>query len=198
LRALLEAAGIFDALLVGHDAGAIIAAEEAALHPQHVRGIVVVSPRPGLPEDDVKQLGVFTPAQLALRELAQYPLIRNIITRRFRRAPKAMRERLSTDFAEVSPRAAYETALAASSFEATTRLEQSVGDDAVPILLVAGEKDKKGAAEARRLFGLARTARLATLRDCGFLPMVEYPKQFARLIGEFAKSGKAPPIPPAK
>src|SRR5262249_28661123 len=101
LHRLLENAGIFDALLVGHDAGAIVAADEAAMRPQESRALVVVSPRPGLPEDDVKQLGVFTPAQLALRELAAFPLIRNIVARRFRRAPKAIRERLSNDFAEV-------------------------------------------------------------------------------------------------
>lgn len=190
LHRLLEAADIFDAVLVGHDVGAIVAAQEAAMHPQEVRALAVVSPRPGLPEDDVKQLGLFTPAQLALRELAAFPLIRNIVARRFRRAPKALRDRLSNDFAEVSPRAAYETALAASAVEATARLERSVAESTLPTLLVCGEKDKKGTAEARRLFAKSKTARLATLRDCGFIPMVEYPRQFAKLLDEFAATAR--------
>jgi pimeloyl-ACP methyl ester carboxylesterase len=190
LHRLLEAAGIFDAVMVGHDVGAIIAAEEAAMHPQEVCALAIVTPRPGLPDDDVKQLGLFTPAQLALRELAAFPLIRDIVARRFSRAPKALRDRLSNDFAEVSPRAAYETALAASSQEAASRLERAVAESDLPTLLVCGEKDKKGAAEARRLFARSKAAKLATLRDCGFVPMVEYVKQFARLIDEFGERAR--------
>jgi pimeloyl-ACP methyl ester carboxylesterase len=186
LHRMLEAADIFDALLVGHDLGAVIAAMIAAMHPQDARALVVVSPRPGLPEDDVKNLGLFTPAQLMLRELAAYPLIRNIVTRRFFRAPRPWRERLSNDFAELSPRAAYETALAASSLEATATLERSVSASAAPALFICGEKDKKGTAEARRLFAMSKVGKLATLRGCGFLPMLEYPKQFAKLVSDFA------------
>ena len=186
LHRVLEAAGVYDAVMIGHDVGATIAAESAAMHPQDARAMAVVSPRPGLPEDDVKNLGLFTPAQLALRELAAFPLIRNIVTRRFRRAPRPWRDRLFSDFAELSPRAAYETALAASSLAAAARLERSVSEGRVPALFVCGDKDKKGTAEARRLFALSKAGRLATLRGCGFLPMLEYPKQFARLIDDFA------------
>jgi pimeloyl-ACP methyl ester carboxylesterase len=186
LHRILEATGIYDGVMIGHDIGAIVAAESAAMHPQDARALVVVSPRPGLPEDDVKNLGLFTPAQLALRELAAFPLLRNIVTRRFRRAPKPWRDRLSSDFAELSPRAAYETALAASSVEAGAKLEQSIGAGRVPALFICGDKDKKGTAEARRLFALSKAGRLATLRGCGFLPMLEYPKQFAKLIDDFA------------
>jgi len=193
LHRVLEAAGIFDAVMVGHDVGAIVAAETAAMHPQDVRARVVVSPRPGLPEDDVKNLGLFTPAQLALRELAAFPLIRDIVTRRFRRAPRPWRDRLSSDFAELSPRAAYETALAASSVEATARLERSIIESTAPTLFICGEKDKKGTAEARRLFVLSKTGRLATLRGCGFLPMLEYPNQFAKLINDFAAAATVAP-----
>ena len=54
-----------------------------------------------------------------------------------------------------------------------------------PVLFVCGEKDKKGTAEARRLFSIARAGKLATMRDCGFLPMLEYPNQFVKLIDDF-------------
>ncbi|MFY9574109.1 MAG: hypothetical protein WAV20_22135, partial [Blastocatellia bacterium] len=50
--------------------------------------------------------------------------------------------------------------------------------------------DKKGAAEARRLFSLARSGKLATLRDCGFLPMLEYRRQFVKLVEEFVSSDR--------
>ncbi|HEY9232632.1 MAG TPA: alpha/beta hydrolase [Blastocatellia bacterium] len=194
LHRILEAAQVFDAMLVGHDIGALVAAQLVAMHPQDGRALIVVSPRPGLPDDDVKNLGLFTPAQLALRELAAFPLIRNIVTRRFHRAPPPWRDRLSNDFAELSPRAAYETALAASSFDAIAQLEHAVGESAAPALFICGEKDKKGTAEARRLFALAKVGKLATLRGCGFLPMLEYPKQFAKLLDDFAAvTAVAPP-----
>jgi pimeloyl-ACP methyl ester carboxylesterase len=192
LHQLLDAANMYDAVLVGHDVGAMVVAEDAAIHPQDVRARVIVSPRPGLPEDDVKHLGVFTPAQLVLRELAAFPLIRHIVTRRFRRAPRPWRDQLFNDFAELSPRAAYETALAASSPEASARLEHLVADGASPVLFVCGEDDKKGTAEARRLFTLSKSGKLATLQGCGFLPMLEYPKQFARLIDDFAAGADVP------
>ncbi|HKS39721.1 MAG TPA: alpha/beta hydrolase [Blastocatellia bacterium] len=185
LHLLLEEAGMFDAVMIGHEAGSLIVAACADVHPQDLRSMIVVSPRAGMSQDDVKSLAVFTPASLALRELAAYPLIRNLVARRFRRAPQPFRDRLFNDFADLSPRAAYETALSASSPESAALLDREVEQTRSPLLFVCGEKDKKGTAEARRLFSIARTGKLATLRDCGFLPMLEYTNQFVKLIDDF-------------
>jgi pimeloyl-ACP methyl ester carboxylesterase len=185
LHSLLEAAGIFDATIVGHEIGSLVAAVNVKRRPQDMRSLVVVSPRRGFSPDDVKSLAVFTPASLALRELAAFPLLRNLVARRFRRAPQPYRNRLFNDFADLSPRAAYETALSASSVEGVETLDSLISHTASAGLFICGEKDKKGAAEARRLFSLARVAKLATLRDCGFLPMLEYRRQFVRLIEDF-------------
>lgn len=185
LHSVMEATGIFDATIVGHELGSLIAAANAARHPQDVRSLIVVSPRRGFSEDDVKSLALFTPASLALRELAAYPLLRNLVARRFRRAPQPYRDTLFNDFADLSPRAAYETALSASSGESATALDDAVREAAYPVLIICGEKDKKGAIEARRLFSLAGAGKLATLRDCGFLPMLEYRRQFVNLIEDY-------------
>jgi len=186
LHALLETAEIFDATIVGHEIGSLIAGVDADRHPQDLRALVVVSPRPGMSQDDVRNLAVFTPASLALRELAGYPLLRNLVARRFRRAPQPYRDRLFSDFADLSPRAAYETAVSASNGEASGILDDVISRTTSPVLFVCGEKDKKGAAEARRLFVMAREGKLATMRDCGFLPMLEYRRQFVKLIEDFA------------
>lgn len=182
LHTILNAAGVYDALIVAHDLGAMYAAGLVASHPQDVNSVVLINPRPGLANEDVKSLAVFTPASLALRELASYPLIRSLVQRRFRRAPKPYRDRLFIDFAQLSPRAAYETALAASAPESIEMVEKLISRDRIPILLVCGDKDKRGSAEARRLFKKGKKAQLATMRDCGFLPMLEYPTQVAKLI----------------
>jgi pimeloyl-ACP methyl ester carboxylesterase len=190
LHALLVDAEIFDAAIVGHDIGSLIAAVDVTRHPQDLSSLIVVSPRRGLSQDDVRNLAVFTPAALALRELAAYPLLRNLVARRFRRAPQPYRDRLFTDFADLSPRAAYETALSASTGEAVGMLGDVIGRITSPVLFVCGEKDKKGAAEARRLFLLARAGKLATMRDCGFLPMLEYRRQFVKLLEEFVTGAR--------
>jgi 3-oxoadipate enol-lactonase len=188
LHTLIEAAQVFDATIVGHELGSLIAAACAARHPQDVQSLIVVSPRQGFSEDDVKSLSVFTPASLALRELAAYPLLRNLVARRFRRAPQPYRDRLFNDFADLSPRAAYETAISASSDAAVELFVETIRRSASAVLIICGEKDKKGAAEARRLFSLAKAARLATLRDCGFLPMLEYRRQFVKLIEDYVST----------
>src|SRR5262245_48546841 len=188
LHKLLDETQIFDATMVGHEVGSLIAAVDAGEHPQDLNSLIVVSPRQGLSPDDVRNLAVFTPASLALRELAGYPLLRNLVARRFRRAPQPYRDRLFSDFAELSPRAAYETALSASGEESISALAAVIQRGASSVLLICGEKDKKGAAEARRLFSLARAAKLATMRDCGFMPMLEYRRQFVRLINEFVSA----------
>ena len=190
LHSLLETAEFYDAAIVGHEMGSLIAAVDADRHPQDISSLIVVSPRRGLSQDDVRNLALFTPASLALRELAAYPLLRNLVARRFRRAPQPYRDRLFNDFAELSPRAAYETALSASSGDAVAILDELIERSVSPILFVCGEKDKKGAAEARRLFSLAGAGKLATMRDCGFLPMLEYRRQFVKLVEDFTAANQ--------
>lgn len=191
LHSLMDATGIFDATIVGHELGSLIAAANSARHPQDTKSLIVVSPRRGFSEDDVKNLAVFTPASLALRELAVYPLLRNLVARRFRRAPQPYRDTLFSDFADLSPRAAYETALSASSDWTAMLLDDAVRDATFPVLIICGDKDKKGAAEARRLFSLAGAGKLATLSDCGFLPMLEFRRQFAKLIEDYVSIQQA-------
>jgi pimeloyl-ACP methyl ester carboxylesterase len=186
LHSLIEYTGTFDAAITGHETGMLAAAQCALAHPQDARSLALVSPRPAMAKEDVKRLALFTPASLALRELATFPLIRNIVARRFSRAPQPFRDRLFDDFADLNPRAAYETALSASAAESSEALYRLVKRATLPVMLVCGEKDKKAAAEARRLFAIAPAAKLATIRGSGSLPMLEYPRQFARLIDDFA------------
>jgi pimeloyl-ACP methyl ester carboxylesterase len=193
LHRILEAAGIFDAVMIGNGIGPLIIAACVRAHPQDMRAMVVVSPRAGLSQEDVKSLAVFTPASLALRELAAFPVIRNLVARRFRRVPRPYRDRLFNDFADLSPRAAYETALSASSAESAALLDREIRQTRSPVLFICGEKDKKGTAEARRLFSRARAGKLATMRGSGFLPMLEYPNQFVKLIDDFVAGSRHAP-----
>jgi pimeloyl-ACP methyl ester carboxylesterase len=144
-------------------------------------------------EADLRKLSVVTPASLALREIASYPVIRNLVAWRFRRAPKPFRERLFDDFAGLNPRAAYETALSVANLDPLDQLDALIAKAGLPVLAVCGEKDKKGVEQARSLFSKVKSGRLATLSDCGFLPMLEYPSQFARLVESFVSDKKRTP-----
>jgi pimeloyl-ACP methyl ester carboxylesterase len=183
LGCLLDHTGFYDATLIGHDTGSQVAALCALRHPQFARAIVVVSPRPAASGDEVGKLSVMTPTALALRELASYPLLRNLVAWRFRRAPQPFRDRLFEDFAQIDPRAAFQTALSAA---AGRSLGSIIDETELSALVLCGDRDREGGREARRIFSGGRDIKLATIKDCGFLPMLEYPRQFARLIRSFS------------
>jgi proline iminopeptidase len=188
LKLILESLGIFDATLVGHEMGALVAAVCAERHPQTANSLVLVSPRQAISDRDIKHLSVFTPAALALRELAAYPLIRNVVAWRFRSAPQPYRDLLFNEFADLDPRTAYETAVSAAGAENAVRLERLVSRSDSRLLIICGEKDRRGVTQARRLFSITRAGKLATMSDCGFLPMLEYTGQFVRLLDRFVVS----------
>ena len=187
LHTILEAENIFDATFIAHEMGGLIAALCAEAHPQDVRSFVFVSPRASFSKDEIRSLSVFTPASLALREIASFPVVRNLIAFRFRHAPPPYRDRLFDDFAELSPRAAYETALSASEYYADSPVERLIEERQLPSLFVCGDDDKKAVAQTRKLFSLAKVGKMATIQGCHFLPMLEYPKQFARLIDDYTR-----------
>ena len=103
LHSLIHSLRMFDAALVGHDVGGKIAVACSRRHPQDVRSVTLVSPRNDALEDETRILSALTPASLALRELAEFPVIRNLIGWRFRRAPKDYRDRLFEDFSDLNP-----------------------------------------------------------------------------------------------
>jgi 3-oxoadipate enol-lactonase len=185
LHSILEAEGIFDAVLVGHELGGLVAGVCAERHPQDWRAVVLASPRAGVTEKELSNLAIFTPASLVLRELAGYPVIRNMVAWRFRRAPEPYRDALFTDFADLDPRSAYEMARSAASSDLLIRLESVIDKRSASVLIICGEKDRPGLEQGRRIFSRVRAGRLATMKACGFLPMLEYPGQFARLVDDF-------------
>jgi pimeloyl-ACP methyl ester carboxylesterase len=186
LHSLISEANFYDATIIAHETGALIAALVADRHPQDAASMVLVSPRVAGLKDEIKKLSVLTPASLALREMASLPVFGNLVAWRFRRAREPYRKHLFEDFANLDPRAAYQTALSAADLASSFRLDQFVANADLPTLAVCGEKDKRSREEARKIFALSHACRLATVKDCGFLPMLEYPRQFARLISDFA------------
>lgn len=190
LHALIQTTGAYDATLIGHETGSLVAALCSRRHPQDSSSLVVVSPRLTVADSDLRKLAVVTPASLALREIAAYPVLRNLVAWRFRRAPQPYRRTLFDDFAGLNPRAAYETALSLANLDPDYQMDSLFARLNLPVLAVCGDRDKKGVEQARLLFSRLNAGRLATLSDCGFLPMLEYPDQFARLVERFVSGNQ--------
>jgi 2-succinyl-6-hydroxy-2,4-cyclohexadiene-1-carboxylate synthase len=60
-----------------------------------------------------------------------------------------------------------------------------LGDLTCPVLLTAGEQDRRYATAARRMAERIRTARVRLISDAGHAPQLEAPADFAALLTEF-------------
>ena len=60
-----------------------------------------------------------------------------------------------------------------------------LGDLRCPVLLTAGEQDRRYATAARRMAERIPWARVKLVRDAGHAPQLEAPAEFAQLLGEF-------------
>ncbi len=166
LPAILEAAGIETALLVGHsDGGSIAAAYLGQRRDRRVRAAVLIAPH------------FFTePHGLAAIARARRVFARDIRPRlaRHHRDVDALFEGwsgawLHPDFA-------------------VGRIEALLAGIAVPVLAIQGRDDQYGTLaqiEALRR-QLPRRPEIAILDDCGHAPHIEAPGKTARLIADFA------------
>ncbi|MEA2427576.1 MAG: 2-succinyl-6-hydroxy-2,4-cyclohexadiene-carboxylate synthase [Thermoleophilaceae bacterium] len=60
-----------------------------------------------------------------------------------------------------------------------------LGELRCPVLLTAGEQDRRYATAARRMAEQIPTARVRLVKDAGHAPQLEAPDEFAALLGEF-------------
>lgn len=188
LLAVCEAENVYDAHLVGHELGGRIAALAVRMHPQ-LAATLTISGWWGAAEvnealgriDRFKQA-----ASLLLRDLGSFPVLRNVVGWSYRRVPEPERTELLDRFAEVDARGAYVTAQAASDPVARAAFNEAVGQLRLPMLLIAGAEDREAArAGLRGLYERLPDVTLATIRGAAAMPMLEYPRQFARTLADF-------------
>jgi pimeloyl-ACP methyl ester carboxylesterase len=188
LRAVCEAADVFDAHVVGHELGGRVAALAVRRHPQIAATLTVVGwwGAAGIHE----ALGDFArfrkAASLLLHDLGSFPLLRNLVAWSYRRVPEPRRTRLFAEFAALDAQAAYMTALAADDPAASTAFDEAISRLKLPVLLVQGGDDREAARLGLRgLFRRLEHVDLATIHGSGPLPMLEHPDPFARTLAEF-------------
>ena len=194
LSRLLDALGVSPELVIGHSAGAAIAARMSLDADIRPRGLVSLNgallPLRGLPGH------VFSP----MAKLAANPLVSRLIARRA--ADRSAVERLIRRTGSTLDPAGVELygrlmrnpghvagALAMMAGWDLRGFERELSRLALPALLVVGENDRTVApAEARRLHAQLPTAALCSLPGLGHLAHEEAPRRIAAIVLEFAMS----------
>ncbi len=176
-----------DAHLVSHGLGVWVATIAARLHPQDLISFTAVSPE-GEPKAQSDIPSIWQQASLLLKDLASVPVLRNLVAWRFRSAPEPFRSKLFEDFAQADRQASFQLLASCMEHERSGRLRKALHELQVPILIVRGSQDSLcPAEEARSLFETIRAGKLATVRGCYHLPMLEFTQEFSDLLADFIR-----------
>ncbi len=184
--ATMDALGLHDAALVGNSFGGAVALRVAAVAPERVSALALISaPAPGVePGPDLQ--AAFEAEDQALRRGDLDEAVAAVIeTWMLPDAPAELLERVA-----VMQRRAYELQADA---EAATEAADPIGDDPailrgldVPALVAVGDRDKPEFREAAQvLVGALPNARLEVIEGAGHLAPLETPDTFIALLLRF-------------
>lgn len=183
--AVLDAAGLEDAHVLGHSMGGYIAQTLALRHPKRVSSLILVGTSPGgaeaapTPQETLtawKLAGTMSPAQYA-----RVSMPHSFAPGWTEAHPQAFESILARRLEFPTPPANWAAQYAACAEYVTRGLD--VAAIRVPATVIHGEQDRvvpyaNGRLIAQRLKG----ARLVSLPQAGHLPMLENPPQFAALV----------------
>ncbi|MDQ3816991.1 MAG: alpha/beta hydrolase [Acidobacteriota bacterium] len=192
---LMNQLRIESAILVGSSYGGAVAATCALDYPERVERLVLVD---AVTNDQAKR-------QLLLK-LAVTPLVGDLISPLLLSSKRVMRWRMKTIYAPRNTHlfdserlSAHHRPLRASSTQRAAltslrrwraeRIEREAWSIQQPTLLVWGDNDRDvPIANGRKLFELMPNARLIVFRNCGHMPMEEYPREFTEVLVDFCRS----------
>ena len=181
--AVMDAAGVERAHLVGHSLGAHLALLLAARWPDRVRRVVAAAPTLHM---DAYLLSVMDNWEaLATSDLSDHDVNRGIVLLAFGRAtferlvPAVVREMDRRPMARATMRRYVEC-------DRRQDLRGLAGRIDAPVLVICGKEDAlPGTAQARLTAAAVPGARLELLEGVGHSPQVEAPPAFNRLVAAF-------------
>ena len=192
---LMDHLGIESAALIGSSYGGAVAATCALDYSERVRRLVLVD---AVINDDIKRQPLMRLASTPLLGDLISPLMlgsRRIIFRRMRQGYAPQNAHL---FDERKMNAHHRPLLAANTQRATLttlrrwsarRIEDEAQYIRQPVLLVWGEYDVETPLKhGRQLLEKIPNARLLIFRDCGHMPMEEYPDEFTEVVSSFCST----------
>ncbi|WP_019482801.1 alpha/beta fold hydrolase [Arthrobacter sp. TB 23] len=185
-------------VLLGHSFGSIVAARWAAAHPSAIAALVLINPicEPALEGANrlasklaavYYRVGAALPEKLGLAVLGNPGIVLGMSSMMAKTKDRALRryihgQHLSYFSTYASRRVlleAFQASITGTVRDVATRL-------AMPVLLIAAEKDDLGSVAGQRdLAGLIADARLEIIPEVGHLVHYETPDEAARLIENF-------------
>ena len=186
---LLTKLNLTPTVLVGYSMGARIALTFASAHTEHCRALVLESGNPGIEDDNERQSRFRTDQKLAqrlvrtgtksfLNEWYAQPLFESLLRRPELVEPlKAARESLSPKMIA--------RMLVELSIGTQPPLWSKLSQLELPMLLVAGERDKKYQAILSEVHGLCKNSSLVVIKDAGHNTHLEQPAEFFRVVEQF-------------
>ena len=190
IGAVLDAAGERRAVVMGWSMGAYAALQFARLHPERVRGLVLVGIGSGSPSGDM------APWRLQMRDLAEAWLedprraarmLAEAPNRQaLRRLNPAAFEAWLADLEGHSPQGMARTCRNYQGRRPSlTEFEGELARLEVPTLIVCGQEDGPCVETSRWLAGILPRARLWEPEGCGHCPNLEAPEMFNAEVGAF-------------
>ena len=175
----MNAAGLSQAVLVGHALGGAIALTLAIDHPECVTGIGLISSGPSLPIPSSMLENAVNPATFILavqsfQELMSFP-----------QADKYLKDQTFRHLSSIRPTLFHGDLRACDQFDVTKRL------DAIrtPVLVICGTDDQLTPRRySENLAGQIPDAALQTIEGAGHLVMLEQPHRVSALLSVFLAS----------
>lgn len=192
---LMDSLGLESAALVGSSYGGAVAATCALDFAPRVSRLVLVD---AVINDDIKRQ--------PLMRLASAPLLGDVVAPLMLGSRRAIFNRLRQGYApqnahlfdEKKLKAHHTPLLAASTQRATLstlrrwsarRVEEEAHRISQPVLIIWGEYDPETPLQhGRLLLEKIPSSRLLVFRDCGHMPMEEYPREFAEVVSSFCST----------
>lgn len=192
---LMDSLGIESAMMVGSSYGGAVAATCALDYGERIERLVLVD---AVINDDIKRQPLMRLARAPLLGDLISPLMLGSRTVVFRRLRQGYAPQNAHLFDESKMKAHHRPLLAASTQRATLstlrrwsarRIEDEAHHIRQPVLLVWGEYDPETPLKHGRLMlEKIPNARLLIFRDCGHMPMEEYPREFAEVVASFCST----------
>lgn len=177
LVSFLEALDLPAAIVVGHSMGGAIALEMALLHPERVRGLVLVGSGARLRVAPAILQGILDDFEGAVKLIGDWAYGPN--------APDEIKRLSQQLMVETSPEVMYGDFLACDAFDVTARL----GEVRAPTLIVTGAADRLTPVK----FGdfLAQNipdAQMVLVENAGHMVMLERPREVGETMARFVAS----------
>jgi pimeloyl-ACP methyl ester carboxylesterase len=185
VRAVLDAAGVQKAILVGNSIGGMIAMQFTLDHPDRVIGQLILSSGTALGENMPKEAAAAFQSDY---EGTFGALMEGAVAAKTKRERPEILEVMRAHFAVQSnfPKHVFDSSLADPSGVFNWNIKSRLASIRKPTLVVAGEEDQATPVAANKfLADNIPDARLITVKDVGHFHQLEKPLEFNATLKEF-------------